>query len=90
LGNITLSLYEYINIVYSVYDTHTLAEVYKSAITVQFQNSEIFQVGKDTILNGLIFCVFVMRNLKSDNSFGVGVISVKLPKFVYSQNHRLM
>lgn len=37
-----------------------------------------------TIFSGLIFCIFVMCNPQSENSCDMA-ISVKLPKFVYSQ-----
>ena len=41
----------YLEIVYSVCEIHTLAEVYKSAMQVQSQKAEIFQVGERHITN---------------------------------------
>ena len=41
----------YLEIVYSLCEIHTLAEFYKSAMMVQSQKAEIFQVGKRHIKN---------------------------------------
>jgi len=41
----------YLKIVYSVCEIHNLAEFYKSAMLMQSQKAEFFQVGKRNIIN---------------------------------------
>lgn len=55
--------------------------------TIILRGFQRFDLGtiKPTIFSGLIFCIFVMCNTQSENSCDIALISVKLPKFVYSQ-----